>query len=108
MKSTTQEMLKQITQPNDIIFEVFKKPKRSFIFHVWDTLFDLVPGVTDSLLNDKVVYLIASENSGKFIEIDNNRIVNETIIPDWSPAMKSSFKKMTIDNVVYKKYRKVS
>ncbi|MER2000447.1 MAG: hypothetical protein ABS882_11780, partial [Lysinibacillus sp.] len=95
-------------QPTDIIYEVFKKPKRSFVFHIWDTLFDLLPGVTDSLLNDKVVYLIASENSGKFIEIDNNRIVYETIIPNWSPTMKNSFKKITINNFVYKKYRKIS
>lgn len=108
MKSPTQEILKHFIQPTDNIFEVFKIPKRSFIFHVFDAFLDLIPGVTDSLLNSKVIYLIASENSGKFIEINNNEIVNETIIPNWSPTMKNSFKKITINNFVYKKYRKVS
>ena len=108
LEYSTREMLKQFTQPTDIIFEVFKKPKRSFLFHVWDTFFDLIPSTSGSLLNDKVVYLIASEKSGKFVEIKNNKIVNETIIPSWDPAMKNSFKKITINNFVYKKYREIS
>ena len=36
MKSPTQEILKHFIQPTDNIFEVFKIPKRSFIFHVFD------------------------------------------------------------------------
>ena len=108
MKSSTKALIEQRRRPGDAVYELLRNPKRLFIFQIWDTLFDLIPSKTDSLQNDKAVFLLASIKYGRIIEIEDNKIVNEIFIPNWISDMKSKFKKTTINNCVYKKYRKIS
>ncbi|MBD3108907.1 hypothetical protein IEO70_11095 [Bacillus sp. AGMB 02131] len=102
------DVIEKIKSPDDIIYEVFRSEKRSGWFHFWDTVFDVIPSTTTKLLNDKVMYLIASEKSGKIIEIENRTITNITEIPGWLSDKKENFKKVVIDNYIYKKYKKIS
>lgn len=98
-------ILRLLAESDDIIIEVFKKPKRSLLFPVWDTIADVAPSITDKLLNQQVVYLIAGEHDGTFVELDGHKVVSRTVIPNWEPHMKHSFTSLTLDGHLYKKYR---
>ncbi|OCS92112.1 hypothetical protein [Caryophanon latum] len=98
-------VLTLLAERDDVIYEVFKLPKRSKTFYLWDIFCDLLPGVINTLLKQQTVYLIACERSGTFIELDRLKVVRQTVIPNWSPHMKHSFSTMELDGYVYKKYR---
>lgn len=102
------DAIKGMKSPDDIIYEVFRTEKRSGWFHFWDIVFDLIPSTTTKLMYDKVMYLLASEKSGKIIEIENGNIKKITEIPEWTSDKKDKFNKVILGNYVYKKYRKIA
>lgn len=102
------DAIEKIKSPNDVIYEVIGKEKRSAWFHFWDIVFDCIPGVTMQLMTNKYLYLLASEKSGKLIEVENGNIVKITDVPDWTSDKKENFKKVIIDNYVYKKFKKIT
>lgn len=71
-------------------------------------MLDMIPSITNSLLNDKTMFLIASEKSGKIVEIAHGKVVNSLEVPNWTSEMKDNFKKVVIQDYIYKKYRKLS
>ena len=98
-----------IKSPNDVIYEVFRTEKRSGWFHFWDIVFDVIPSTTTKLMYDKVMYLLASDKSGKIIiEVEDGHIINLIEIPDWTIDKKVKFKKVMIDNYIYKKFKKIA
>ena len=102
------DAIEKIKSPDDIIYEVFRTEKRSGWFHFWDIVFDIIPSTTTKLMYDQVMYLLASEKSGKIIEVENGNITNIIDIPDWTSDKKVKFKKVIIDNYVYKKFKKIA
>lgn len=102
------DVINKVKSSGDIIYEVIRSEKRSGWFHFWDTVFDVIPSTTIALLNNKVMYLLASEKSGKIIEVENGTITNITEVPDWISDKKENFKKIVIDNYIYKKFKKIS
>ena len=54
------------------------------------------------------MYLLASEKRGQIVEVENGNITNIIEIPNWTNDKKVKFKKVTIDNYIYKKYRKIT
>ena len=102
------DAIEKIKSPDDIIYEVCRTEKRSGWFHFWDIVFDVIPSTTTKLLYDKVMYLLASEKSGKIIEVENGNITNITDVPDWTSYKKVNFKKVIIDNYIYKKFKKIA
>ena len=102
------EAIEKIKSPDDIIYEVFRTEKRSGWFHFWDIVFDIIPSTTTKLLYDKVMYLLASEKSGKIIEVESGNIANIIDVPDWTSDKKVNFKKVMIDNYIYKKFKKIT
>ena len=102
------DAIEKIKSPDDIIYEVFRSEKRSGWFHFWDIVFDVIPSTTTKLMHNKVMYLLASEKSGKIIEVENGNITNITEIPDWTSDKKENFKKVIIDNYIYKKFKKIA
>ena len=102
------DAIEKIKLSDDIIYEVFRSEKRSGWFHFWDIVFDVIPSTTTKLLYDKVMYLLASENRGQIIEVENGNITNIIDIPNWTNDKKVKFKKVIIDNYVYKKFKKIT
>jgi len=102
------EEIKKIKSPDDIIYEVFRSEKRSGWFHFWDIVFDVILSTTTKLFDNKVMYLLASENSGKIIEVKNGTITNIMEIPDWRSCKKENFRKVIIDNYIYRKFKKIA
>lgn len=100
--------IEKIKSPNDIVYEVIRTEKRSGWFYFWDIVFDLIPSTTTKLLYDKAMYLLASDKSGKMIEIQNGKITKITDIPNWTHNKKLNFNKIIIENYIYKKYRKLA
>ena len=98
----------KIKSPDDVIYEIFRTEKRSGWFHFWDIVFDVIPSTTTKLLYDKVMYLLASDKSGKIIEVENGHITNTIKINDWTSDNKVKFKKIMIDNYIYKKFKKIA
>lgn len=101
-------VLEKIKSPGDIIYEIFRTEKRSGWFHFWDIIFDIIPSTTTKLLYNKVMYLLASDKSGKIIEVQNGKITNITTVPNWTSDKKTNFKKVTIDNYIYKKFKEIA
>ena len=95
-----------LAQRGDVVYEVLKKPKQSLLFHLWDKMSHLVPHVVDALY-ERDIFLIASEHSGKFVEIEDGKVVKQTIIPNWKPKLKHHFTSIALDGYVYKKYREL-
>lgn len=54
------------------------------------------------------MYLLASESRGQIIEIEHGKITNELEVPHWTSDKKENFKKVTIDQYVYKKYKRIT
>jgi hypothetical protein len=102
------DAIEKIKLSDDITYEIFRTGKRSGWFHFWDIVFDVIPSTTTKLMYDKVMYLLASEKRGKIVEIENGNITNTIEIPNWTNDKKVKFKKVTIDNYVYKKYKKIT
>ena len=102
------DAIETIKLSDDIIYEIFRTEKRSGWFHFWDIVFDVIPSTTTKLLYDKVMYLLASESRGQIIEVENGNITNIIEIPNWTNDKKVIFKKVIIDNYIYKKYRKIT
>ena len=102
------DAIEKIKLSDDIIYEMFRSEKRSGWFHFWDIVFDVIPSTTTKLLYDKVMYLLASENRGQIIEVENGNITNIIDIPHWTNDKKVKFKKVIIDNYVYKKFKKIT
>ena len=102
------DAIEKIKLSDDIIYEIFRTEKRSGWFHFWDIVFDVIPSTTTKLLYDKVMYLLASENRGQIIEVENGNITNIIEIPNWTNDKKVKFKKVIIDNYVYKKFKKIT
>lgn len=87
MNRKTREALsaiEKIKSLGDVIYEVIRTEKRSAWFHFWDIVFDLIPSVTTTLLNDKVMYLLASDNKGQMIEVENGKITNIIEVTNWT------------------------
>lgn len=111
MDKQTREALhaiEKIKSPGDVVYEVLRKEKKSGLSEVWNLLFESLPSATNSLMKDKVMYLLASEKNGKIIEVKNGRIGHMEEVPNWTSDQKDNFKKVTIDNYVYKKFKKLS
>ncbi|MBM4763212.1 hypothetical protein [Bacillus sp. B15-48] len=111
MDTKTREALdaiEKIKSADDIIYEVFRTEKKTGWFHFWDIVFDVIPSTTTKLLYDKVMFLLASEKSGKIIEVKNGNIINITDVPNWTSDTKENFKKVIIDNYIYKKFKKIA
>ena len=102
------DAIEKIKLSDDIIYEVFRTEKRSGWFHFWDIVFDVIPSATTKLMYDKVMYLLASEKRGQIVEVENGNIINTIEIPNWKNDNKVSFKRVIIDNYVYKKYKKIT
>ena len=102
------EAIEKLKSQDDIIYEIFRTEKRSGWFHFWDIVLDVIPSTTTKLLYDKVMYLLASEKNGRIIQVENGSITNIIEIPNWNSGEKTKFKKITIDNYVYKKFKKIS
>ena len=102
------DAIEKIKSQDDIIYEIFRTEKRSGWFHFWDIIFDVIPSTTTKLLYNKVMYLLASEKSGKIIEVENGHITNIIEIPDWTSDKKAKFNKIMIDNYIYKKFKKIA
>ena len=102
------DAIEKIKSPNDTIYEIIGKEKRSVWFHFWDIVLDCIPGVTRQLMTDKYLYLLASEKSGKIIEVENRNITKITNVPNWTSDKKVNFKKVIIDNYIYKKFKKIA
>ncbi len=102
------DSIEKIKLSDDIIYEIFRTEKRSGWFHFWDIVFDVIPSTTTKLIYDKVMYLLASEKRGQIVEVENGNITNIIEIPNWTNDKKVKFKKVTIDNYIYKKYRKIT
>jgi len=102
------DAIEKIKSQDDIIYEIFRTEKRSGWFHFWDIVFDVIPSTTTKLLYNKVMYLLASEKSGKIIEVENGHITNTIEIPDWTSDKKAKFNKVMIDNYIYKKFKKIA
>ncbi|NMD72655.1 hypothetical protein HHO41_20675 [Bacillus sp. DNRA2] len=100
--------IEKIKSANDIVYEVFRTEKRSGWFYFWDIIFDVIPSTTTKLLYDKVMYLLASDKNGKIIEVQDGKITKITDIPNWTQDTKVNFKKIIIENNIYKKYRKLA
>ena len=98
----------KIKSPDDVIYEIFRTEKRSGWFHFWDIVFDAIPSTTTKLLYNKVMYLLASEKSGKIIEVENGHLTNLIEITDWTSDNKMKFNKIMIDNYIYKKFKKIA
>lgn len=62
--------------PNDVIYELFRSEKKSFLFHLWDMIFDTILSTKQQLFEDKVIYPVASDTRGQLIEIENGKIVS--------------------------------
>ncbi|MDQ0231659.1 hypothetical protein [Metabacillus malikii] len=101
------EAIEKVKSPGDVVYEVFRTEKKSGMFQFLNILFESIPSASSSLMNDKVMYLLASEKSGKILEIENGVIRNTTEVPNWTSDQKDKFKKVTIDNHVYKKFKKI-
>lgn len=95
-----------LAQQGDVIYKVLKKPKHSKLFRLWDRLTQFVPHVMDAL-DERDIFLIASEHSGKFVEVQDGKVIKQTIIPNWTQAMKHEFTTLTLGGYVYKKYREL-
>lgn len=54
------------------------------------------------------MYLIASDKSGKIIEVENGNITNIIDVPDWTSDKKANFKKVIIDNYIFKKFKEIA
>ena len=54
------------------------------------------------------MYLLASEKRGQIVEIENGKITNIIEVPNWTNDKMVKFKKIIIDNYVYKKFKKVA
>lgn len=102
------DAIEKIKAPGDTIYEISRKEKKSAGFVLWDMLFDNILSTSNSLMKDKVMYLLASEKSGKILEIEHGKITNTVEIPSWTSEQKDHFKKVIIDNYVYKKFRKLT
>lgn len=102
------DAIEKIKQSDEIVYEIFRTEKRSGWFHFWDIVFDVIPSTTHKLMYDKVMYLLASEISGKIIEVENGMITNIIEIPNWTKEEKVKFKKVMIDNYVYKKFKRIA
>ena len=102
------DAIEKIKSQDDIIYQIFRTEKRSGWFHFWDIIFDVIPSTTTKLLYNKVMYLLASEKSGKIIEVENGHITNLIEIPDWTIDKIVKFKKVMIDNYIYKKFKKIA
>ncbi len=102
------DAIEKIKASDDIIYEVIRSEKKSGWFHFWDIVFDIIPSTTIKLTHNKVMYLLASEENGKIIEVENGMITNTIEIPDWTTDNKERFKKIIIDNYLYKKFKKIA
>ena len=100
--------IEKIKSPDDIIYEVVRTEKRSAWFHFWDAVNDLIPSLITKLFYDKVMYLLASDNRGQIVEVENGEITNIIEVPGWTGEQKEKFKKVVIGNYIYKKYRKIA
>ena len=102
------EAIEKIKKSDDIVYEIARKEKKSGLFHFMDFWVEGILSTGNSLMKDKVMYLIASEDNGKIVEIENGKIINTLEVPDWKSEMKETFKKVVIDDYVYKKFRRIS
>ena len=107
-KQEALDAIEKIKLSDDIIYEIFRTEKRSGWFHFWDIVFDVIPSTTTKLMYDKVMYILASEKRGQIVEVENGNITNIIEIPNWTNDKKAKFKKVIIDNYVYKKFKKIA
>ncbi len=107
MKASDLNIIKNYANSDDIIYEVFQSKKKSFIFHIWDMIFEDLLSSASAIHNHAMLYLIASETEGKLIEVKNGTVIKSVSIPDWTSDQKYHFKKVVLDRYVYKKYRQV-
>ena len=101
------EVIEKIMSKNDVVYEVFRSEKKSGLFYFWDIIFESTLSMTNSIKNDKVMYLLAAEKSGKLLEVENGNIKNIIEVPNWTRNNKENFKKVIIEDYVYKKFRRL-
>lgn len=109
MDLITRQSLEKIKHDDEIIYEVFKSKKSkgrlNFLGIIVDLLFDFLPFEVN---NREVVYLLASTKRGRIIDVYNGNISSIVEVPRWTSDKKDNFKKVTIDNYIYKKFKKIA
>lgn len=98
------DLIEKIKEPNDFVYGIIRKEKKSRLYHLFDFMLDLIPSTVDPIINDKTM-LIASEKNGTIVEISHGKIVSNLDVPNWINNRKDNFKKVVIQNYIYKKYR---
>lgn len=110
MRKKTKDVLaaiEKLKERNDVVYEVFRKERKSGWWHFWDIILDSALSFYQDLTGNKVFYLLASDDKGTILDIKNGKIVEEISVPDWSKEQKHHFKKAVIGDYVYKKFRKL-
>lgn len=101
------ELLQPFKTNEDVVYEMIKRKKRSFITNVITTILpELYTG--DLLVNDKIVYLIANKKEGKIIEFNDKKVSNITNIPNWVLGDKKPKYKTILDGYMYLRLTKIS
>lgn len=96
---------KMKTSDEDIIYEVVREDYRN-LFEVFKDFFKRIfSSKPNEQNNPKIIYLIASDKEGRFVEIENGVIVDIMHIIEWTCDLKNNFKKVIIEDYTYKKYR---
>jgi|SRR5690625_5205267 len=111
MSQNVEQILAKVKQPDDIIYEVYRTEKRSGWFHFWDFIMDMIfdiasPLTEEKMANSKIMYLIAADNSGQIVEIENDTITQTIEIPIWTSQQKDKFKRV-VDKHVYRKVKRL-
>ncbi|MBO1003864.1 hypothetical protein [Pseudogracilibacillus auburnensis] len=110
MNKKTKEALdamEHLRTPGDVVYVVMKRQKRSFLFHLWDTFIADTILSTVSDMKFKMMFLLATDEEGKLIEVKNGTISEMMNVPNWRYDDKEHFKKVTIENFMYKKVEKL-
>lgn len=111
MNSQTKKMLKRIepliSSEKTVIYEGFQNKKRSLILHLWDMIFDELLSLKD-IIDHRLYYLIASNDEGILVKISQNEIEETITIPHWSSDQRDNFKKVVIDQHIYRNVSKTN
>ena len=92
---------------DDYVYVLKKKEIRTGWSLVWYTIYHLIPSISNPILLEEKIYLLASQKRGKIIEAENGEIVYRFNVPNWQPDQKENFENVIIGNFFYKKIKKL-
>lgn len=64
------EQILKVTNPNESIQELVRKPKRNFLFQVIDLFLDFIPSSLDQIKAEGAFYLVVNDHEAKLVHID--------------------------------------